>query len=835
MIRWRVMRAVLQKDLRCVWPAVLLTVAIFGGDVLLTRLDVWPVWEVVRQPLVLLSAALLVFAVFQLDSPVSLVDDWLCRPIPRRDLLIAKTGLILATIYGSRVLATLALDVAQTRSAGETLADAVLIQDDFFVLVLAMLVLIGVVTSTTIQAIGALIAMFIVLLVLPTAFMPSVGPLRPVIGEALMSNGMTWLVSAPAKFFAVTGILVCFVLVYALRRTSLARAWVVTCVVIGLAIFLVPMFHLPWSALAAIQAGVIPQTPAPERLSIITRRACFPSTHLSAVGEGPFGALQQGSRLRWWTDAELGDAGPDSIAFVTSMQPRGLPQDWRAQLAYATAEYRDSQKAAVELRPTHYMTAGPGAFTHSWLLPESAATRLENPTASFRYSFALLQPYEHSLPLDGKRHRLEELGYCGARRIASNNTIEVDCLVTGSRVAQVSAELPAIGPSAVYGPLDYSPAWMRGLLAQRVKLTVSSARLSTESSVTVTAWRNAGLVARSWSANGLLGGDAESCPLPGSGGNERLQSSRWRDATAHETQLISVDAGVSLEVLDYGGTGSPILLVPGLGATAHSFDTLAPRLARNHRVFAMTRRGAGASSRVDFGYDTPRLARDILAVLDALELKTVTLVGHSIAGDELTWLGGHHADRLSGVVYLDAAYDRSVRAVNPEMQALQSLLPPEPPLIERDMNDYAAFRALQARRLGPAIPEGEMIAFNQAGKPFLAGTPDIDPRVAAAIPAALKRPDYRALKIPVLALYATRDESAPIKPWFDRNDAEQMRALRDIGVMTERARRASIEQLRTEAPSAEIIELNGADHWIFLSHEQDVVDALERFTARVGR
>ena len=80
-----------------------------------------------------------------------------------------------------------------------------------------------------------------------------------------------------------------------------------------------------------------------------------------------------------------------------------------------------------------------------------------------------------------------------------------------------------------------------------------------------------------------------------------------------------VDEGVQLEVLDFGGTGSPILLLPGLGATAHSFDELAPLLARKHRVIAMTRRGTGYSSKPDFGFDTPRLAQDVLQVMDAMK------------------------------------------------------------------------------------------------------------------------------------------------------------------------------------------------------------------------
>jgi len=47
-----------------------------------------------------------------------------------------------------------------------------------------------------------------------------------------------------------------------------------------------------------------------------------------------------------------------------------------------------------------------------------------------------------------------------------------------------------------------------------------------------------------------------------------------------------------------------------------------------------------------------------LLVLDWLQLNQPVLVGHSVAGDELTTLA-RHSDRIGGLVYLDAAYDRS--------------------------------------------------------------------------------------------------------------------------------------------------------------------------------
>jgi pimeloyl-ACP methyl ester carboxylesterase len=57
-----------------------------------------------------------------------------------------------------------------------------------------------------------------------------------------------------------------------------------------------------------------------------------------------------------------------------------------------------------------------------------------------------------------------------------------------------------------------------------------------------------------------------------------------------------------------------------LGNTAHVFDEFAPELTSLGRVYAITRRGYGASSRPESGYDVDRLGEDVLAVLDFIWL-----------------------------------------------------------------------------------------------------------------------------------------------------------------------------------------------------------------------
>ena len=74
------------------------------------------------------------------------------------------------------------------------------------------------------------------------------------------------------------------------------------------------------------------------------------------------------------------------------------------------------------------------------------------------------------------------------------------------------------------------------------------------------------------------------------------QPAPWRDPSPHTTQFVTVDKDVRLEVLDWGGSGSPVILLAGGGNTAHVYDEFAPKLAANYHVFGIKRRGFGAST-----------------------------------------------------------------------------------------------------------------------------------------------------------------------------------------------------------------------------------------------
>lgn len=101
------------------------------------------------------------------------------------------------------------------------------------------------------------------------------------------------------------------------------------------------------------------------------------------------------------------------------------------------------------------------------------------------------------------------------------------------------------------------------------------------------------------------------------------ESATPQDQSAHKVLFINVNKNINLEILDWGGSGRPLVLMAGLGGTAHTFDQFAPKLTGAYHVYAITRRGFGASSAPTPGngnYSADRLGDDVLAVLESLNL-----------------------------------------------------------------------------------------------------------------------------------------------------------------------------------------------------------------------
>jgi non-heme chloroperoxidase len=299
----------------------------------------------------------------------------------------------------------------------------------------------------------------------------------------------------------------------------------------------------------------------------------------------------------------------------------------------------------------------------------------------------------------------------------------------------------------------------------------------------------------------------------------------WHDPSPHREIHIRVGNAVQLEVLDWGGSGPPLVFLAGLQDVAHGFDDFAPEFTGDHHVLAITRRGYGASSQPRSGYDLASRVADLRAVLDSLGLSRVALVGHSIAGDELTAFAGTYPARVTSLVYLDAAYDHS------SLREVLGEFPAPPPMLARDSASPRAVQAYLQRTFGMHIPEAQLRAigrYDSAGRLVADVTPAT---IDSLILIGCGHPNYAAVRAPALVIDAVIDSVGQVFPYWTTLDSTRLERARRFTVALQRWMAAERARVRRELPSAQVLELNGANHYVFDSHRTKVIRSMRAFLA----
>jgi pimeloyl-ACP methyl ester carboxylesterase len=306
------------------------------------------------------------------------------------------------------------------------------------------------------------------------------------------------------------------------------------------------------------------------------------------------------------------------------------------------------------------------------------------------------------------------------------------------------------------------------------------------------------------------------------------QSSGWHDPSPHRIRFVIVNENVRLEVLDWGGFGSPMVLLSGLGGTAHIFDDFAPKLANDYHVYGITRRGFGASSVPVSGYDADRLGDDVLEVMDSLKLVGPVLVGVSLGGEELSSVASRKPDRVAGLAYLDAAYPYAFdNGKGPSLEELLQGTPQPPPPATADLASFAAYQSWLKRITGVTIPEAELRQTMDSGPNGTVGKSRTSPKVQEAILSGTRK--YSEIRVPVLAIYAVPSYDGT---WLDDSQDPTLHAAAETYIA--HARMATEKQAKSfedGVPSAHVVRLSGGHHLVFASNEMDVLREMHAFVA----
>lgn len=290
-------------------------------------------------------------------------------------------------------------------------------------------------------------------------------------------------------------------------------------------------------------------------------------------------------------------------------------------------------------------------------------------------------------------------------------------------------------------------------------------------------------------------------------------------------RFITVN-GAKLFIIDWGGQGPTLILLPGYGNGAHIFDTLAPELIDHYRVVALTPRGFPPSGTPDSAVTVTQLAMDVAGLADSLGASTVILAGHSISGAVITRFASLYPQRLRAAVYLDAAFDYQAAAQRSAMRPRLEL-----GSVDTTRSGYQTWRRRYPEWDSTRARDSEMWDLDSAevARRQRVVTPLVD-EVRA------QRHQPWLVKVPTLVISAIgnpdpRQSMPRAFGWLTPDSTRWEPAvsyLRDAYV----AKHKEDEYLRSHLSGVTVAELESG-HYIFLDRHDDVVHLMLTFLAAV--
>jgi pimeloyl-ACP methyl ester carboxylesterase len=248
----------------------------------------------------------------------------------------------------------------------------------------------------------------------------------------------------------------------------------------------------------------------------------------------------------------------------------------------------------------------------------------------------------------------------------------------------------------------------------------------------------------------------------------------------------------------YGEAGPPIVILHGLLGSHRNWRSVAHALAAEHRVHAADLRNHGQSPHSD-RMDYPHLTADVIALIHALGLRRVRLIGHSLGGKVAMCLALAEPDLVESVAIVDMAPVAYPNRNAPILEALRSL--PLAALSDRQSAD----RQLAATIADASLRQFLLTNLVQTGDGFC-----WQPNLAALISAAQVLSDF---------------------PAFGPETAFPGPALFISGALSPYRVADHLGAIGTLFPEAHHRPIAGAGHWPHVECPADFLSALRDFLA----
>ena len=217
-------------------------------------------------------------------------------------------------------------------------------------------------------------------------------------------------------------------------------------------------------------------------------------------------------------------------------------------------------------------------------------------------------------------------------------------------------------------------------------------------------------------------------------------SSQVRFAAIHLT------TGLYMQYAESGDSAEEtIVFLHGLSDSWFSFSPVLEHLSPRYRILMPDLRGHGGSSQPESGYAVQDFANDVIAFMDALDLRRVTLIGHSMGSFIAQQVAVAVPERLSRLVLVGSATKVFTKDVGDLATLFGALEDPVPEEIARDFQTSTLFGQVSPDFLNSVVAESLKLrahVWRGAARDFLTND----------TPAALER-----IQAPTLILWGEQD------------------------------------------------------------------------------
>jgi non-heme chloroperoxidase len=158
---------------------------------------------------------------------------------------------------------------------------------------------------------------------------------------------------------------------------------------------------------------------------------------------------------------------------------------------------------------------------------------------------------------------------------------------------------------------------------------------------------------------------------------------------------VSLKRGVRLRYAYKGDpAGKPVILLHGYGDSWFSYSPILPLLDRKYRIYIPDQRGHGESDRPTGGYALRDFAADVVAFMDAMNIRQASIVGHSMGSFVAQHVAVRAPERVSKLVLIGSATRIRNNVIEDLQHEINALTDPVPEKFVREFQTSVAFQPL---------------------------------------------------------------------------------------------------------------------------------------------